>query len=149
MSFYGSLKGNLIFDHEREVEVSYFVFRLILSLGLSILLLSLLLYLARYCKLRNLKKKIAFFFPTILSIALLFQVLLGSGPKGLDFLPMVGSRYEVSQVEVVEIYSFHRVLMNDGVTYYYNGFSQTFEVGELYQISSTPWSHYIVEFKII
>lgn len=129
--------------------MGYFIFRWALSTVLSALLLLLLLHFSKYCKLRNLKKKIAFFFPTIVSIVLVIHVMSETGPKTLDLLRMAGNRYEVKQVKVLDVKPLHRVTMSDGLTYYFDGFSMQFEEGETYQISSTYWSHYIAEAKNI
>lgn len=127
----------------------YFLLRLILSLVVSVLLLLALVRLARLCKLRNLKKKIAFFFPTIVSFILILQVLFSTGPKLLDVLPMIAKRYVVKQVQVEEVLSFHNVRMSDGEIYYFDGFSNNFVEGQLYQISTTNWSNYVAKAKQI
>ena len=127
----------------------YFAIRLLISVIISIGLFILFIKLARACKAKYVKKNWALFLPTICALLLTWYILASSGPKCLDIINVLRDNYVVEQVEVTQLKSFHRVKLDDGRTYFYNGFKIELDPDKKYLISFTQWSHYIADIRAI
>lgn len=127
----------------------YFLLRLGLALILSVAFLVLFLYLVHRVKKAHLKHRLGYFSPVILAFVSALFIARQSGPMALDLLNIYRDQYQVKQVEVETVKVFHRCLMSDGDSYFYNGFKIKPEVGRTYQITYTKWSRYIIGIREI
>jgi len=125
----------------------YFGVRLIISVIISIALFILFIRLSRACQAKHVKKQWALFLPTVCALLLTWHVLASSGPKCLDIINMLRDNYVVEQVEITQLKSFHRVKLDDGKTYYYNGFKVQLDPDKKYLISYSSWSRYIADIR--
>ena len=126
----------------------YFFINLFLHFLISALLLVLLLRLVRNNQRRKNKRGIYYLFPVAVTIVFLIQVITVSAPRVLDSVYVIKQNYQTVSGRVESVKYLNHALVIDGETYYYNPFFPQPQTGDLYEISYTPYAHYISEFSL-
>lgn len=126
----------------------YFFINLFLHFLVSALLLILLLRLVNNNRRRKNRRGITYLFPVVVSIVFLIQVITASAPRVLDSVYVMKQNYQTVSGRVESVKYLNHALIIDGETYYYNPFFPQPQPGDVYEISYTPYAHYISEFSL-
>lgn len=125
----------------------YFFINLSLHFLVSALLLILLLRLVSNNQRRKNRSGISYLFPVAVTIVFLIQVITVSAPRILDSVSVMKQNYQTCTGRVESVKYLNHALVIDGETYYYNPFFPQPQTGDVYEISYTPYAHYISEFS--
>jgi hypothetical protein len=113
-------------------------FHLLVSVGL---LLVILHFVANNKKQKN-KKGIFFLLPAVLTVVFLFQALAFTAPRIMDSVYVLKQSYQTVSGRADEVKYMNHALQIKGETYYYNPFMLNPKVGDIYDVSYTPYAHY-------
>lgn len=127
---------------------NYFVFRLLVDLVISAVLLRLLALVARKFKKRYVSQAYLIYLPTLVSLILIFQIVFFMGPKLIDVVRLVGGGMSFAQIEVSETRQFPGALTDsDGKRFYYNPLGLKAEIGDRYTVRYLPTSRFIIHIE--
>lgn len=123
----------------------YFYINLIGHLAGSVLLLLIIMRFVSNNRQHKNKKGIAFLLPVFVTVIFLIQVMSFSVPRVLDSVSIIKNSYSTVTGHVESVGLLNNAMKVDGKTYYYNPFLYNPQVGDLLEISYTPYAHYVAD----
>lgn len=123
----------------------YFLIRLGLSLAVSFTLLVLFLRSVRLYRKERCEKAYQVYLPSLLALLLLSELIFFTSPKVLDLVAILRQNLPFVQISVSDRQSLPGQLKSsDGEIYTYSPFAERPEAGQVYHLSYTPYSKFII-----